>query len=134
MKILNYCVNTVKEFPFKDYFKIDKKFEHILGVVTDKEVNKEVIQIINEKSSGNVFFIGDAQIDNLIINFFALKGVMSSTPLLNSINKYLGNTDKIEVYFVPSLKDMCIDQWGELIYNYFIINSKKINVKYLQTL
>lgn len=132
MKILNYCVNTAKEFPLKDHFKIDKKFEHILGVVTEQIISEDVAKTIDEKSSGNVSLLGNIQLDELVINFFGLKGVISSAPLLNSINKYLGNTDKIDVYFVPSLKDMCIDPWGELIYNNFIINSKKVSVKYLE--
>ena len=132
MKILNYCANEVKEFPFKDYFKIDKKFEYVLGIVTKNAIEENITQTINEKSSGNVSFFGNAQLDEVVISFFGLKGVVSSTPLLNSINKYLGNTDKMEIYFVPSLREMCIDPWGELNYNNFIINSKKINVKYLE--
>ena len=43
MEILKYCIDTVKDFPLKKYYKIDKSFEYILGIVTKGQVNHQIL-------------------------------------------------------------------------------------------
>lgn len=70
-------------------------------------------------------------VDDKVISFFELKDVIASQPLLNSINKYLGNENKIIVNYVSSLKEMCINIWGELNFKYILVDDKKIDVRFL---
>ena len=129
MEILDFCINAIKEFPLKKYYQIDKDFEYILGIVTKGQINKQILDEIKEKSSNNVTYFGYAMIDNKVISFFEIKNVISSRPLLNSINRYLGNKDKFIVNYVPSLKEMCINVWGEQKFTSILVDDKKIDVK-----
>ena len=131
MEILKYCIDTVKDFPLKKYYKIDKNFEYILGIVTKGQVNHQIFNEIEEKSSGCVTYFGYGMIDDKIISFLGLKNIVSSQPLLNSINKYLGNENKILVKYIPSLKEMCINCWGELKFHSIMIENQKIDVRCL---
>lgn len=131
MDILKFCVDTMKDFPLKKYYKTDKNYDYILGIVTKGQINKQILDEIKEKSSNCVTYFGCAMIDNKIISFFEIKNVISSRPLLNSINKYLGNKDKIVVNYVPSLKEMCINVWGEQKFTSILVDDKKIDVKCL---
>lgn len=131
MDLLKFCIDTTKDFPLKKYYKIDKNYDYVLGIVTKGQINKQILDEIKEKSSNCVTYFGCAMIDNKIISFFEIKNVISSRPLLNSINKYLGNKDKIVVNYVPSLKEMCINVWGEQKFTSILVDDKKIDVKCL---
>ena len=131
MEILDFCIDVIKEFPLKKYYQIDKNFEYILGIVTKGQINKQILDDISNKSLKCVVYFGYGMIDDKIISFFELKDVVSSQPLLNSINKYLGNKNKIVVNYVPSLKEMCINVWGEQKFTSILVDDKKIDVKCL---
>lgn len=131
MEILDFCIDVIKEFPLKKYYQIDKNFEYILGIVTKGQINKQILDDISNKSLKCVVYFGYGMIDDKIISFFELKDVVSSQPLLNSINKYLGNKNKIVVNYVPSLKEMCINVWGEINFTHILVDNKKIDVKCL---
>ena len=45
--------------------------------------------------------------------------------------RYCGNKDKIVVNYVPSLKEMCINVWGEQKFTSILVDDKKIDVKCL---
>ena len=70
MEILDFCINAIKEFPFKKYYQIDKNFEYILGIVTKGQINKQILDEIKEKSSKCVVYFVYAMIDNKIISFY----------------------------------------------------------------
>lgn len=129
MEILNYSIDSVKEFPLKKYYKFNKDYEYVLGIVTDYEIDKEILDEIAEKSKKRVVSVGKAELDNVNICFFEINGVVASKPLINSINKYLGNKNIVDVYFVPSLKELCINTWGEIIYSKIIIDNIKIDTR-----
>ena len=131
MEILKYCIDTTKDFPLKKYYKIDKNFEYVFGIVTKKQVDRQIYDEIKEKSSDCVICLGYATIDDNIISFFELKNITSGQSLLNSINKYLGNENKIPVTYIPSLKEMCIDCWEELKFHLIMIENQKIDVRCL---
>lgn len=131
MDILKFCVDTMKDFPLKKYYKTDKNYDYILGIVTKGQINKQILDDISNKSSKCVVYFGYGMIDDKIISFFELKDVVSSQPLLNSINKYLGNKNKIVVNYVPSLKEMCINVWDEINFTHILVDNKKIDVKCL---
>ena len=131
MEILKYCIDTTKDFPLKKYYKIDKNFEYVLGIVTKKQVDRQIYDEIKEKSSDCVICLGYATIDDNIISFIELKNITSGQSLLNSINKYLGNENKIPVTYIPSLKEMCIDCWEELKFHLIMIENQKIDVRCL---
>lgn len=131
MEILKYSIDIVKDFPLKQYFTINKGYEYILGIVTKNNIEKDILDKIEQKSSKKVIFIGSAFLNNDNISFFEIKNITSGQPLLNSINRYLGNQDILKVNFIPSLKEMCIGVWGNLIYSNISINNIDIDVRCL---
>lgn len=131
MEILKYSIDTVKEFPLKQHFTINKGYEYIIGIITESNINTDILENIKEKSSQSVVYIGNALLEKTIISFFEIKNIVAIQPLLNSINRCLGNDGTLEVSYVPSLKELCIDVWGDIIYPNIIIDRVKIDVRCL---
>lgn len=58
MDLLKFCIDTTKDFPLKKYYKIDKNYDYILGIVTKGQINKQILDDINNKSAKCVVYFG----------------------------------------------------------------------------
>ena len=50
MDLLKFCIDTTKDFPLKKYY--------VLGIVTKGQINKQILDDINNKSAKCVVYFG----------------------------------------------------------------------------
>lgn len=126
--IKNSFIEDSKNKILKSVVGIEKGFDYYLGIIIDKEDEKDLEEkcsAICEKSSGNIKLLKICQIDDDVLLIFELNSefTKSINGILKSISKYL-DVPEYTVTYMKSLQDIAFSTWGEQFY-YLIQNEDK---------
>lgn len=134
--IKNSFVEDSKNKILKNIVGIEKGFDYYLGIVIEKEDEKDLEEKCNaicEKSSKNIKLLKICQIDEDTLLIFELNSefAKSINGILKSISKYL-DVPEYTVTYMKSLQDVAFSAWGEQFYNLIQSEDKKYWLKELK--